>query len=128
LFSAVRFVFTLVAALGAFGGEPFPVIPSGLSQRCTPDAADRITPFFVDGDARSKVGYGRKTEENMLCSRFTAHEPQRTSNGVGRRRPAGHARRLIPRQLDTISRTGVSQADGSRIVEVDMPSSSLAHY
>jgi len=29
----------------------------------------------MDGDARSKVGYGRETGENMLSSRFTAHEP-----------------------------------------------------
>ena len=29
----------------------------------------------MDGDARSKVGYGTETGENMLSSRFTAHEP-----------------------------------------------------
>jgi hypothetical protein len=74
---AVRFVFTLVAAIGAFDGEPFPVIPPGLPQWYTPDAADGITPFFMDGHARSKVGYGRETGENMLSSRFTAHDPKR---------------------------------------------------
>jgi hypothetical protein len=31
---------SLVAAMGAMDGEPFPVIPSGLPQRYTPDAAD----------------------------------------------------------------------------------------
>jgi hypothetical protein len=55
-----------------------PVIPSGLPQRCTPDAADGITPFFMDGDARSKVGYGRETGENILSSRFTHHDPKPT--------------------------------------------------
>jgi len=43
--------------------------------RNDPHAADGITPSFMDGDARSKVGYGRETGENMLSSRFTAHEP-----------------------------------------------------
>jgi hypothetical protein len=32
-----------VAAIGAFDGEVFPVIPFGLPQRCTPDAADGIS-------------------------------------------------------------------------------------
>jgi hypothetical protein len=32
--------FTLVAAIGVFDGGRFPVFPSGLPQRCTPDAAD----------------------------------------------------------------------------------------
>jgi hypothetical protein len=62
-----------VAAIGAFDGKPFPVIPSGLPQRFTPDAAEGATPFFMNGAARSKVGYGRETGENMLSSRFTAH-------------------------------------------------------
>ena len=44
----MRFVLTLLAAIGAFDGERFPVIPSGLPQRCTPDAADGITPLLMD--------------------------------------------------------------------------------
>jgi hypothetical protein len=31
----------------------------------------------MDGEARSNVGYGRETGENMLSSRFTAHDPNR---------------------------------------------------
>jgi len=50
-----------------------------LLQRCTRDAADGITPFFMDGEARSKVGYGRETGENMLSSRFAARDPKPTS-------------------------------------------------
>jgi hypothetical protein len=34
-------------------------------------------PFSMDGDAPSKVGYRRETEENILSSRFTAHDPFR---------------------------------------------------
>ena len=39
---------------------------------------DGVTPFFMDGDARSKVGYGRETGENILSSRFTHHDPKPT--------------------------------------------------
>jgi hypothetical protein len=49
------------------------VIPSGLPQRCTPDAADGITPFFMDGDARSKVGYGKETGEKY--PQFEVYRP-----------------------------------------------------
>jgi hypothetical protein len=38
--SAARFVFSLVPAIGAFDGEHFPVISSGLPLRYTPEAAD----------------------------------------------------------------------------------------
>jgi hypothetical protein len=38
----------------------------------------------MDGEARPNVGYGRETGENMLCSRFTAHDPFRTSMAVVR--------------------------------------------
>jgi hypothetical protein len=38
----------------------------------------------MDGDARSKVGYGRETGENMLSSRFTAYDPSETFNGTRR--------------------------------------------
>jgi hypothetical protein len=58
------FVFTLVATIGAFDGEPFPVIAFRIAATVTLDAAD--IPFFIDGDARSTVGYGRETGENML--------------------------------------------------------------
>jgi hypothetical protein len=32
----------------------------------------------MDGDAPSKVGYGRETGENMLGSSFTARDTNRT--------------------------------------------------
>jgi len=38
--------------------------------------------IFMDGDAPSKVGYGRETGENMLSSQFTAHDPEETFSGT----------------------------------------------
>ena len=63
----------LVPAIGAFDGEPFSVIPSGLLQRCTRNAADAITPFFMDGEARPNVGYGRETGEKYAL--FEVYRP-----------------------------------------------------
>jgi hypothetical protein len=62
----------MVAAIGAFDGEPFPVIPSGLPQRCTPDAADGTTLFFMDGDARSRSVMGGKPEK---YAQFEVYRP-----------------------------------------------------
>ena len=104
----MRFVFTLVAVTGAFDGEPFPVIPSGLPLRCTPGAADGITPFFLDGDARSKVGYGRETGKNMLSSRLPPADQFRTLALAPR--PALVQRKAIEIQIGNLRCVGGSRS------------------
>jgi hypothetical protein len=54
-----------------------------LPQRCKRNAADGITPFFMDGDARSKVGYREGNRRKYANSRFTAHDLLRTSMAAG---------------------------------------------
>jgi hypothetical protein len=67
-----RFVFTLVRRSARSTVNPL-VIPSRLPQRCAPDAADGITPFFMGGDACSK---GRLWEGNWRkYAQFEVYHP-----------------------------------------------------
>jgi hypothetical protein len=47
LFSVERFVFTLVAAIGAFDGKRFPVVPSGLSATVHTRCRGRVHAVFL---------------------------------------------------------------------------------
>jgi hypothetical protein len=84
LFTAVRFVFTLVAAIGAFDGERFPVIASGLPQRCA-------HPTPQTGSLRNSTGLDPRTQIAPLRYWLHFSEHRVTANFVGRGMPSADA-------------------------------------
>jgi hypothetical protein len=85
----------------------------------------------MDGDARSKVSYWRETGENMLSSRFTAHDPKET---FSRRRVSGgtHLNARVRRSSLSVSMHSADDDHDSILalsflkrVGVDLPGTSL---